>query len=269
MAEFAYNNAKNLSTGHTPFELNCGYHPRVSFEKDTDPRSRLKSADKLSAKLRDLMTVYRENLHHAQELQKRAHDKGVKPKSYAPSEKVWLNSKYIKTKRNRKLEAKFFGLFQVLHLVEKQVYKLELLKRWRIHDVFHMSLLEQDITKKERVDKQVTELEAGHSEEYEVETIRDSIVYASELESGQLPGLYYLVVWKGYPEEENTWKSLSAVQHLKKLISCFQKEHPEMPTATSLPINSAPPMARPIVKLIPLKRKRGRPAGGASKHAKN
>ena len=31
MAEFAYNNAKNASTGHTPFELNCGYHPSVSI----------------------------------------------------------------------------------------------------------------------------------------------------------------------------------------------------------------------------------------------
>ena len=57
------------------------------------------------------MTVCRENLHHAQELQKRAHDKGVKPRSYAPGDKVWLNSKYIKTKQNRKLEAKFFGPF--------------------------------------------------------------------------------------------------------------------------------------------------------------
>ena len=44
MAEFAYNNAKNASTSHTPFELNCGYHPRVSFEEDSDPRSRSKSA---------------------------------------------------------------------------------------------------------------------------------------------------------------------------------------------------------------------------------
>ena len=26
MAEFAYNNAKNASTSHTPFELNCLYH---------------------------------------------------------------------------------------------------------------------------------------------------------------------------------------------------------------------------------------------------
>ena len=28
MAEFAYNNAKNSSTGRTLFKLNCGYHPR-------------------------------------------------------------------------------------------------------------------------------------------------------------------------------------------------------------------------------------------------
>ena len=142
MAEFAYNNAKNASTGHTPFELNCGFHPRMSYEEDVDPRSQSKSADELSAELRELMIVCRENLHHAQELQKRAHDKGAKPRSYAPGEKVWLNSKYIKTKRNRKLEAKFFGPFRVLHPVGKQAYKLELPKKWRIHDVFHISLLE-------------------------------------------------------------------------------------------------------------------------------
>ena len=142
MAEFAYNNAKNASTGHTPFELNCGFHPRMSYEEDVDPRSQSKSADKLLAELRELMIVCRENLHHAQELQNRAHNKGVKPQSYASDEKVWLNSKYIKTKQNRKLEANFFGPFRVLHLVGKQTYKLELPKKWRIHNVFHMSLLE-------------------------------------------------------------------------------------------------------------------------------
>ncbi len=39
MAKFAYNNTKNASTGHTPFELNCSYHPRVSYKKDINPRS--------------------------------------------------------------------------------------------------------------------------------------------------------------------------------------------------------------------------------------
>ena len=120
IAEFVQNNAKNVSTGHTPFELNCGYYPRMSYKKDVDPHSQSKLAVKLSAKLRELIVVCQENLHDAQELQKRAHDMGVKPRSYAPRKKVWLNSKYIKTKRNQKLEAKFFGLFQVLYSVGKQ-----------------------------------------------------------------------------------------------------------------------------------------------------
>ena len=51
MAEFAYNNAKNVSTDHTPFELNCGYYLCVSFEEDTDPLSKSKTADKLSTEL--------------------------------------------------------------------------------------------------------------------------------------------------------------------------------------------------------------------------
>ena len=100
MAEFANNNAKNASFGYTPFELNCGYHSQMSYKKDVDPRSKSKSADKLLAELKKLMIVYRENFHYAQKLKKRAYNKGVKPKSYAPSNKVWLNSKYIKTKQN-------------------------------------------------------------------------------------------------------------------------------------------------------------------------
>ena len=72
------------------------------------------------------MIVCRKNLYHAQEFQKWAHNKSVKPGNYVPGDKVWLNSKYIKTKQKRKLEAKFFELFQVLYLVGRQAYKLEL-----------------------------------------------------------------------------------------------------------------------------------------------
>ena len=126
MAEFTYNNAKNASTGHTPFELNCGYHLCVLYKEDIDPCSKSKLADKLLAELQELMTVCRENLHHTQELWKQAHNKGVKPKNYAPDDKVWLNSKYLKTKLKRKLEAKFFRPFQIPYPVGKQVYKLEL-----------------------------------------------------------------------------------------------------------------------------------------------
>ncbi len=179
MAEFIYNNAKNANTGHTPFELNYSYHLWASYEEDVNPCCQSKSADKLATKLRELMIVCRENFQHAQELQKRYHDKHAKPKSYAPSKKVWLNSKYIKTKQNHKLEAKFFGPFRVLHPVGKQAYKLELPKKWRIHNIFYVSLLEQDITRKGQVDKTTSRLEfenEGNGEEYEVEAICDNAV---------------------------------------------------------------------------------------------
>ena len=129
MAKFAYNNAKNTSTGHISFELNCEYYLWVSYKEDINPRSKFKSANKLLAELQELITVCRKNLHYTQELQKQAHSKGVKPENYLLDNKTWLNSKYIKTKQNRKLKAKFFGLFQVLHLVGKQTYKLKLLKK--------------------------------------------------------------------------------------------------------------------------------------------
>ncbi len=41
LAEFAYNNTKNASIGHIPFELNCGYHPHISYKKDIDSCSKL------------------------------------------------------------------------------------------------------------------------------------------------------------------------------------------------------------------------------------
>ena len=88
MAKFVYNNAKNASFGHTPFELNCGYHFWMSYKDDFNFCSKSKSANELLAELRQLMIVCTKNLHHAQEFQKQAYDKNVKPRSYASNDKV-------------------------------------------------------------------------------------------------------------------------------------------------------------------------------------
>ena len=57
IAEFAYNNSKNASTGQTPFELNCGYYFCVSFKDKYDVRSKASSAKGLAIKLRELINI--------------------------------------------------------------------------------------------------------------------------------------------------------------------------------------------------------------------
>ncbi len=111
------------------------------------------------------------------------------------------------------------------------------------------------------------EFEAGDNKEYKVEAIIDSAVYGQQA-NDQMPGLYYLVSWKGYPEEENTWEPSSAVIHLRKLISTFHKEHPGKPTATSPLLDSVPPMVRPTIPKES-KQKRGRTSNVANKRGRN
>ena len=120
------------------------------------------------------MIFCQKNFYHAQEHQKWAHDKGVKSKSHIRSEKLLLNSKYIKTKQNLKLKAKFFEPFRVLHSVRKQAYKLELFRKWKIYDVFYVSPLEQNTTRRGQVEKKIRQIEfdiGNNSGEYEVEAI--------------------------------------------------------------------------------------------------
>ncbi len=69
-----------------------------------------------------------------------------------------------------------------------------------------MSLLEQDTTRKGQVDNKALpesekelEFEFRGNKEYKVETIIDSAVYGQQT-NNQMLGLYYFVLWKGYPE---------------------------------------------------------------------
>lgn len=72
MAKFTYNNAKNVSISYTFFELNCNYYFQISYKNDVEFHSKLKLADKLSAKLRKPIIFCCKNLYYGQELQKQA-----------------------------------------------------------------------------------------------------------------------------------------------------------------------------------------------------
>ena len=107
---------------------------------------------------------------------------------------IWLSSKYLKTKRNRKLKAKFFGLFQVLYPVGKQAYKLKLLKKCKVYNIFYILLLKQNITKKRQVNDMQLQFEAGNDKKYKFDGIQNSVVYAKVSITSRLSELYYLVL---------------------------------------------------------------------------
>lgn len=66
------------------------------YEKNIDLYSRWKLAEDLSSKLQELMVVYCENFYYTQKFQNQVYNKGIKPRKYAPNDKIWLNRKYIK-----------------------------------------------------------------------------------------------------------------------------------------------------------------------------
>jgi len=61
---------------------------------------------------------------------------------YKIGDMVMLNAKNIRTKRpSKKLAPKLYGPFKILEQREELAYKLELSERWKVHTVFHVSLL--------------------------------------------------------------------------------------------------------------------------------
>ena len=68
------------------------------MRKNINLRFKSKMAEKLSAELRKLITVYQKNFYHAQKLKKQAHNRNIKLSSCILRNKVWLNNKYTKTK---------------------------------------------------------------------------------------------------------------------------------------------------------------------------
>jgi Chromo (CHRromatin Organisation MOdifier) domain len=146
----------------------------------------------------------------------------------------------------KKLRPKRFGPFRVIKVVSPYVYKLDLPPQWKIHNVFHASLLTPY--------SETAEHGRNHTEpppdlvddyqEYEVEEILGS--------RRRYKKLQYLLKWKGYSAAHNTWEPVENVNS-PELIREFHEANPEAvrtlevkedinPTLQSQPSSSPSPM---------------------------
>jgi hypothetical protein len=233
LAQFAYNNSRHASTRMTPFFSMYGMHPRMHSVLPTVRGTRRilpseRAADNYAIKLEELRERLKRNILDAQERQSK-YAKG-KEMTFNIGDKVWLSTKHIKTARlSKKLDYKRIGPYTVSKVVNKNAYKLELPHTLRIHNVFHVSLL--DVYRPPVIGQPPAEplpaisADDPEMEEYEVERILDSRARGR----GRKRRIEYLVQWAGYAYISTTWEPSEKVENCAELVDEFHAANPSKP----------------------------------------
>ena len=201
MASFAYNNGILASMGHSPFFLNYGYQPQHNISPNH--ANQAPAAKEYLKKLADVQEKAAKLLIKAQEAQAVQYNcKRKETPAFKKRELTWLLRKYIETKcLSIKLDKKKISPFKILEKVGIHARKLKLPVLRRIHQVFHVSLLEP--FKGNPKDPKISRpnpIKVHGEEEYRVEKILDSRIGGQ----GKKQRQQYFVKWEGYPNSNNT-----------------------------------------------------------------
>ena len=62
---------------------------------------------------------------------------------FKKGDQVWLDLRNLKTIYHKKMAPKQEGLFEITEVIRPVTYRLKLPATWKIHDVFHTTLLQQ------------------------------------------------------------------------------------------------------------------------------
>jgi hypothetical protein len=230
LAEFAYNNAPNATTGISPFFANKGYHLNITVHPERDLSS---------AHARDF-AVDLDQLHQELCLQVAAaqkHYQGPADSRRTPSpdfqigQEVLVRSEYFQsTWPSKKLSDKYFGPYPVIAQVRKQSYTLRLPDDMRtVHPIFHVSQLEPSVRNviPNRVQPPLPLVEIDGEPEFKISEILDSKINNRR----RTCKLLYLVCWSGYEgmDEETSWILATELEHASELVSNFHSAYPAKP----------------------------------------
>jgi hypothetical protein len=220
MAEYAYNNSKHSVTKISPFYANYRFEARTTWP--TEVQFRNPASEMYGHYMTGVHKQLKDRLEEAVETMKKYYNK--KRKEVVPFKKgelVLLNGKNIRAKhRCKKLEDKMLGPFEVVSVGSNNRYcMLKLPEHWKLHPVFNIDLLER--YKGTDPKKQVIEIEAD-GEDWEMETI----VASGPTDDNPRKHLF-LVKWKNYAPEENTWETYENVtEHGMELLKEYYARSP-------------------------------------------
>lgn len=183
-------------------------------------------------------SVYEEARKSLEVSRKRMKEWADKRRSDAPeyTEKqlVMLNAKNIKTKRPaKKLDKKMLGPFQIEKVISPTAVRLRLPKGWRIHNSFHVSLIEpyragnQELPDPDQVLREAEPIEA---EDYQMDAVMDSIETQGNVK--------YLVKWEGWPARRDwTWEPYDHFfsEGAKAEVLQFHQRNPDKPKDSRVP----------------------------------
>ncbi|CAJ0948685.1 unnamed protein product [Ranitomeya imitator] len=229
LAEFALNNRASSATLVSPFFCNSGFHPR--FSSGQVESSDCPGVDSVVDRLQQIWTQVVDNLALSQEkAQLFANRRRRVGPRLRVGDLVWLSSRHIPMKvSSPKFKPRFIGPYRISEILNPVSFRLTLPDSFSIHNVFHRSLLRRYVAPMvPSVEPPAPVLVEGELE-YIVEKILDSRVSRRKLQ--------YLVKWKGYAQEDNSWVFASDV-HAPDLVRAFHVAHPGRPGGSALQLQS-------------------------------
>jgi len=221
MAEFAYNNKAHSSTRTLPFKANYRQDPRMGFEGRK--KGRYAGAEKFIEKMKEIQEEAKAVLGKVQaDMKKYANKKRSDVEEYKVEDLVILSTKDLKyqmvERRTEKLTERFVGPYKIKEIISSNAVKLELPSTVRIHLVVNVSRIRRYVGQvKGQKKKQPAPVIIEGEEEWEVERI---------LNKRKVRGKErYLVCWKGFTVESNTWEGRENLKNVQEAIEEFEREY--------------------------------------------
>ena len=201
--------------------MNYGYHPRtptnMGLESEKVYADRVPAANEFVYEWQALDDYAYKCLSKAQDRMKDYADQFRRPVEYKVGDQVLLRSINLTMPGCRKFLPKYVGPFTVTKIINMNAYKLALPEKWRIADVFNVSLLKPYNKRPDQRPLNIPDILDDRS--YVVDSI---------LEHNMKPDgtLRFKVSYKEHESIQNTWESEhDLTRFYPQLVSDYKKLH--------------------------------------------